>query len=89
METPSPPPKQPSSSEVKSGVQELQDRLQKSHHLFSTPLAILTLFQLSSLLGEVILIHFTYRVGYHDHPAFLKIPVKHKNLQVESSNYSV
>ena len=32
MDTPS-PPKQPSNSEVRSGVQELQYRLQKSHHL--------------------------------------------------------
>ena len=40
-------------------------------------------------MGEGILINCTYSVGNHDHPTFLKIPVKHKNLQVETSNYAV
>ena len=33
-------------------------------------------------MGEVILINCTYWVDYHDHPIFLKIPVKHKNCKL-------
>ena len=49
----------------------------------SNPLAILILyFNYVTFLGEVILINCTYWVGYHDHPTFLKIPVKHKNCKL-------